>query len=236
MQTWKARVVFEGSPYGDNCVVSIPVRSEVLRLATSLHEAAKPDRQKLREWDIEYDLASPDEGIPDMFWIHSILKMPDAWPPDDPFSWIIPMPGVWRIGVAWVEDDPEPRISEHFENLVPIDAVVQESLSEGAVTRYEGLGYERSQEARRRCLAFYGTRCTACSMDFGDTYGPVADGYIHIHHLDPISSIGQEHEVDPIKDLRPLCPNCHAVAHLRVPPHSIEELKSFLQPSEPRNP
>jgi hypothetical protein len=236
MRTWKARVAFEGSPYGDDCVVSIPVESEVLRLATSLHEAGKPHREKLGEWEITYELASPEEGIPDLFWIQSDLKMPDNRPRDDPLWWVIPMPGVWRMGVAWVRDDPEPRIIEHFENLVPIDAIVPESLSEGAVTRYERLGYERNEEARRRCLAFYGTRCMVCGIDFGETYGLVADGFIHVHHLEPISSVGQEHQVDPIEDLRPLCPNCHAVAHLRVPPHSIEELKSFLQHGEPPNP
>jgi predicted HNH restriction endonuclease len=30
-------------------------------------------------------------------------------------------------------------------------------------------------------------------------------------------------------DLRPVCPNCHAVLHHRVPAFSIEEVRTFLQ-------
>jgi len=36
-----------------------------------------------------------------------------------------------------------------------------------------------------------------------------------VHHLVPISKIGKKYRVDPIKDLRPVCPNCHAVIHLK---------------------
>jgi hypothetical protein len=35
---------------------------------------------------------------------------------------------------------------------------------------------------------------------------------------------GEEYEVDPVKDLRPVCPNCHAMIHRRSPPLSIEEI------------
>lgn len=48
----------------------------------------------------------------------------------------------------------------------------------------------------------------------------------------PISEIGTEYEIDPIKDLRPVCPNCHAVIHLREPAFSIEEVKAMLERTE----
>ncbi|MDB9470225.1 hypothetical protein PN480_18680 [Dolichospermum circinale CS-1225] len=38
----------------------------------------------------------------------------------------------------------------------------------------------------------------------------------------------EEYEVDPIKDLRPVCPNCHAMIHRRLPPLSIDEIKSII--------
>ena len=57
----------------------------------------------------------------------------------------------------------------------------------------------------------------------------MADGYIHVHHLRPLSEVGEAHAVDPIKDLRPVCPNCHAVLHRRVPVFSIEELRTLLE-------
>jgi predicted HNH restriction endonuclease len=46
--------------------------------------------------------------------------------------------------------------------------------------------------------------------------------------MKPLASVGEEYVIDPIKDLRPLCPNCHAVIHLRQPPYSIEEVKTML--------
>ena len=60
------------------------------------------------------------------------------------------------------------------------------------------------------------------------TYGEVAEGLIHVHHLRSLSEVGEEYIVDPIADLRPVCPNCHAVLHTRTPPFSIEEVVTFL--------
>ncbi len=48
----------------------------------------------------------------------------------------------------------------------------------------------------------------------------------------PISEIAEEYEVDPVKDLRPVCPNCHAMIHRRSPPLSIEELQVLLSGSK----
>jgi len=87
--------------------------------------------------------------------------------------------------------------------------------------------FERNPEARRRCIEHHGSRCIACGFDFGTDYGAVANGFIHVHHLVPLSEIGEAYTVDPIADLNPLCPNCHAVAHLRTPPDTIEEIRAF---------
>ena len=35
-------------------------------------------------------------------------------------------------------------------------------------------------------------------------------------------------EVDPVKDLRPVCPNCHAMLHKQTPALNIEKLKEEL--------
>jgi 5-methylcytosine-specific restriction protein A len=91
--------------------------------------------------------------------------------------------------------------------------------------------YERNPKARRACIDHYGVSCAACGMDFAQRYGEVADGYIHVHHLNPISSVGEVYELDPIRDLRPVCPNCHAVIHLRTPPYTIGELAAWISGS-----
>ena len=89
--------------------------------------------------------------------------------------------------------------------------------------------YERDPKARDRCLKHYGTDCHGCGFSFGKTYGEIAKEYIHVHHLEAVSGRGGEYEVDPIRDLRPLCPNCHAVVHLEKPPISILKLKRMLK-------
>ena len=95
--------------------------------------------------------------------------------------------------------------------------------------------YERNPEARRRCIAHYGTACVVCGFDFGSVYGPAAEGFIQVHHLRPVSELGERYEVDPVADLRPVCPNCHAVLHRNSPPYTVEEVRAMLStlPHEP---
>lgn len=88
--------------------------------------------------------------------------------------------------------------------------------------------YERNLEARRQCIQHYGAQCTICGFDFEKAYGRLGKGYIHVHHLKPLSEINASYRVDPVKDLRPVCPNCHAMIHQRNPPYYIEEIQSVL--------
>lgn len=72
----------------------------------------------------------------------------------------------------------------------------------------------RSPEARRRCLELKGTRCAVCGFDPVESWG--AHGVIQVHHLKPLhESIGEtgRTETDPVRDLVPICPNCHALIH-----------------------
>jgi len=57
----------------------------------------------------------------------------------------------------------------------------------------------------------------------------LAKGFIHVHHLKPLATIGENYEVNPIDDLRPVCPNCHAVIHMRKEPYTIDEVRNMLQ-------
>jgi hypothetical protein len=80
----------------------------------------------------------------------------------------------------------------------------------GQVTRNV---YERNPEARAACLRHYGLRCCVCGIAFREEYGDRGGGFIHVHHLEPLS--GQKHRMltDPVTDLVPVCPNCHAMLH-----------------------
>jgi 5-methylcytosine-specific restriction protein A len=65
-------------------------------------------------------------------------------------------------------------------------------------------------------------------MNFESTYGEIGRGFIHIHHLKPISTVGGEYSIDPNTDLVPVCPNCHAMMHQRETPFTPEELRERI--------
>ena len=64
------------------------------------------------------------------------------------------------------------------------------SFHEGIKRRIEVNSYERAPVARRKCIEYYGPICIVCKFDFLATFGPAAKGFIHVHHLVPLSKIG----------------------------------------------
>jgi 5-methylcytosine-specific restriction protein A len=77
---------------------------------------------------------------------------------------------------------------------------------ESSVTKYE-----RSKGNRKDCIAHYGYVCQVCGINFEQTYGEIGKDFIEVHHLYPVSQ--GERKVNPIKDLIPLCSNCHSMIH-----------------------
>ncbi|MEX2173804.1 MAG: HNH endonuclease [Pirellulaceae bacterium] len=113
--------------------------------------------------------------------------------------------------------------------LLPEESEATTTLFEGAVYRVPVNVYERNPKARQLCLAEYGYDCVVCRFNFVARYGDVGREFIHVHHLTPVSDIGREYEIDPIRDLRPICPNCHAMIHRRIPAYTIDEVRAFLR-------
>lgn len=103
------------------------------------------------------------------------------------------------------------------------------TFREGGKVLVSSYQYERDTRARKACIDAYGYDCAVCSYNFGQEFGEIGKGFIHVHHLNPLSQQDGEHEIDPINDLRPVCPNCHAMLHKRTPPYSIEELRTIRQ-------
>ncbi len=99
---------------------------------------------------------------------------------------------------------------------------------EGAVSRIEINAYERNAAARRACVAHYGARCRVCGFDFERTYGALGRDFIHVHHLKRLSGIGEQYQLDPIRDLRPVCANCHAMIHRQDPPLKLKDLRQIV--------
>ena len=101
---------------------------------------------------------------------------------------------------------------------------------EGAVMQVLINKFERNSEARRQCIEAHGCYCHVCGLDFAKMYGEIGDGFIHVHHIVPLSSIGAEYNVDPIKDLIPVCPNCHAMLHRQMngEMQTVEQLRKSI--------
>ena len=101
---------------------------------------------------------------------------------------------------------------------------------EGAVKRITVNAYERGAKARLRCLQLKGYSCLVCGFNFQLKYGKLGQEYIHVHHKVQLAKIKRGYTVDPEEDLIPICPNCHAMIHIRKEqPLSVEELKGVLR-------
>lgn len=115
------------------------------------------------------------------------------------------------------------------EKLLAGEAIEEPRYLEGGLVRVRINRYERNPKARRACLDYYGYRCAVCGMSLEEMYGEAGQDIIHVHHLQPISERQAEYEIDPIRDLRPVCPNCHAIIHSNTPHYSIKAVQEMLR-------
>jgi 5-methylcytosine-specific restriction protein A len=111
---------------------------------------------------------------------------------------------------------------------IPEEISEPERYLEGAAKTIAVNAYERNSKARAACIKHHGAVCAICNFNFETAYGVIGKGVIHVHHIIPLSEIRREYELDPIRDLIPVCPNCHTIIHLTQPTMSIEEVRSCL--------
>ncbi len=105
----------------------------------------------------------------------------------------------------------------------------QNEYTEGTPNNVIITQYERNPYARKVCIEHYGLSCLICGFNFQNVYGEIGKDFIHVHHLRQLATIGKENKIDPIKDLRPVCPNCHAMIHRRKEPYTLEEIKEIVK-------
>jgi len=152
-------------------------------------------------------------------------ELPDVqWSPQGSGISIAPeaaarLEDLWRRHLALIGLAPQ---------QIPDEISTPERYSEGAVRRITVNAYERDPRARKACIDHYGSNCSICGFSFGERFGTIGEGFIHVHHLRPLADIGGDYEVDPIADLIPVCPNCHAILHRRIPPYTPEELRPHI--------
>ncbi len=130
---------------------------------------------------------------------------------------------LFRRGSEWYAEDPDAvqRLAEELPS--------KKKYTEGTAFQISVNAFERSVEARQACIRIHGCSCVVCGFNFGDRFGELGEGFIHVHHLLPLAGITGEYEIDPKTDLVPVCPNCHAMLHRkRDSTMEIEELKYIL--------
>ena len=127
-----------------------------------------------------------------------------------------------RVGGKWYASDGV------LSFQLPEEVDHPEKYIEGASRIVSVNAYERNAKARSACIKHYGATCIVCGFNFQAVYGQIGEGFIHVHHLVPFSEIKKQYELDPIRDLRPVCPNCHAIIHSTQPALTIEQLKGHL--------
>ena len=145
---------------------------------------------------------------------------------------------VFAFEVAWFESELATwrKKPGHKLRAFPRDDFVlvcssdlpEEIYMEGAQKVILTNRYERNPKARARCIAVHGAACKVCGFDFGIAFGEDFSGKIEVHHIKPISEIGEEYVVDPVHDLVPVCPNCHRMLHSKKDGvFTVEELKKL---------
>jgi 5-methylcytosine-specific restriction enzyme A len=130
----------------------------------------------------------------------------------------------------------EQRWSTHLQNLQRAPHLLAEEINdmtgfpEGAKQLVVINRYERDPRNRAECIAHHGYRCSVCRFDFTQTYGELGREYIHVHHLVGLATRkGKRQKINPRNDLRPICPNCHAMIHRGGYDRTIEDVREALR-------
>ena len=136
---------------------------------------------------------------------------------------------IWKLRPALQKalEELDFTLQFYYSEELPLDT--KKLFIEGLRKTIVVNAYERNPPARQKCIDQYGTICAVCNIDFEDVYGSIGKGFIHVHHLTPLADIGKTYEVDPVKDLRPVCPNCHSMLHRENPPLSLEALRDKIK-------
>ena len=84
-------------------------------------------------------------------------------------------------------------------DIVSVEENSPSGYQEGASSTVLVNKYERNPLNRKLCLANMGYSCQICGMSFEDTYGMIGKGFIHVHHIIPVSQIGAGYVINPLK-------------------------------------
>lgn len=135
-----------------------------------------------------------------------------------------------QVTIRTLVESYKAKLASHALSIIYPDEVPEQptEFTEGTVRQVTINAYERDSKARAACITRYGAICQVCEFNFEAIYGAIGKGFIHVHHIVDIATVGESYQVDPINDLLPVCPNCHAMLHTKTPAMSIEKLKQII--------
>lgn len=117
---------------------------------------------------------------------------------------------------------------------IPYEEIVVEGLSKNVSVTVR----ERSRKLRDAAIEHFTQngviQCDCCGFEFKSFYGPCfGDSCIEIHHIKPIFSYSndniQKSIEDALKNLLPVCPNCHRVIHRQhITADSLQAFKTDI--------
>jgi hypothetical protein len=132
---------------------------------------------------------------------------------------------------------PDRKAAEQKANARISELPADIGFDEGALKRRLVNEYKRNKKNRIRCLEFYKPRtCFICGFSFEEHYGADGKELIEVHHEIPLAKQGGSHKVNPKKDMKPVCSNCHFVIHSVEPCKTIEEMCRIWDSLHPDNP
>ncbi len=112
--------------------------------------------------------------------------------------------------------------------LPPAEAYIGE---EGGVIVRLHKRYERDpklvREKRKAAKAQGQMSCEVCGFDFQASYGELGEGYIEVHHTNPVYALKPGSKIS-LEELALLCANCHRMAHRKRLPLTLAQLRNAL--------
>lgn len=144
----------------------------------------------------------------------------------------------WRFGVREIDQATYDRIIDLSRTVLAtkkkirlpsFSGELESTKKEGRRKRRYSTYYERNPFNRRKAIEVHGLDCMVCGFNFAHKYGSIGEGFIHVHHLKPVSELDEEIVIDPQNDLAVVCANCHALIHRdKDNTLSLEELKGLI--------
>ena len=142
------------------------------------------------------------------------------------------------FGYEDIKTELEMLSSRRSKKIVPYDEII----SEGKAYYRTSRSVQRSRKLRDAAMEYFSNggiiKCDCCGFEsrayYGEVYGVQC---IEIHHLRPIfhyaGSEVQNTIQEALKNLLPVCPNCHRVIHKKhIGPDGIYDFKLAIQAAQ----